>query len=205
MDNFRKFRAFILEADVDADQNPKSPVAPKAPEKEPKEVDNEIEQDAEEDDPSEKTNYSSDDFREILNYVYEILDQEDEEDKGGQNDTSSQIGIDLLIEYADGIPQQIINNMVADLKEIFDIEDEFIDDTDDEPVSEGFVKQKKGSAAKLTRKKARLRYKKNRAKLKMKAKKWRKTSGAKRAMKLHKKLFKRLGKKPGMRLVAKKH
>lgn len=146
--------------------------------------------------PDSEADYSADDLREIIDYVYEILDKEDD---GELNDSVGEIGLDLLYDYADVLPQTVLNQIVADLKEIFEIEDTMLESI----VTEGaaFVKQKKGSIAKALAKKARKYYAKNKSSLKAKNKKWRKSAIGKKLIALHKKMMKKLGAKKGKRLV----
>lgn len=146
--------------------------------------------------PDSETDYSPDDLREIIDYVYEILDKEDD---GELNDSVGEIGLDLLYDYADVLPQTVVNQIVSDLKEIFEIEDTMLESI----VTEGaaFVKKKKGSIAKALAKKARKYYKKNKTDLKNKNKKWRKSAVGKKLIALHKKMMKKLGAKKGKRLV----
>lgn len=146
--------------------------------------------------PTGKGDYTPEDFREIIDYVYDILDKEDDDEL---NESVGEIGLDLLYNYADVMPQTMLNQIVDDLKEMFEIEDTMLESI----ISEGavFVKKKKGMIAKAAAKKARLYYKKNKAKLKMKGAKWRKSSHGKKLIKLHKKVQARLGDKKGMRLV----
>jgi len=170
-----------------------------APEEEEEvELEDDDDEDAEEsldDLPQGKGDYTADDLREIIDYVYEILDKEDDDEL---NDSVGEIGLDLIYEYADVFPATVLNQLVDDLKELFEIEDTMLESI----VTEGFVKQKKGALAKQLQKKAKMYYKKNKAKLKQKAKKWRKSSHGKKVIALHKKLAKRLGSKKGFRLQA---
>jgi len=64
--------------------------------------------------------YSADDFREIIDYVKDLIDLEDDNEI---NNSVDEIGLALLYDYADVMPQTLINQMVEDLKEIFEIEE----------------------------------------------------------------------------------
>lgn len=154
------------------------------------------EQELDDEAPIGSGDYTGDDLREIIDYVYDILDREDD---GQLNDSVGEIGLDLLYDYADMLPQTIINQIVEDLKEIFEIDDTVIESI----VTEGavFVKKKTGALAKAIKKKAKQYYKKNKANLKMKNKKWRKSAIGKRLIALHKKILKKFGKRKGKRLV----
>lgn len=146
--------------------------------------------------PTGKGDYTADEFREIIDYVYDILDKEDDDEL---NESVGEIGLDLLYNYADALPQTVLNQVVDDLKEMFEIEDTMLESV----VTEGaaFVKKKKGAVAKAAAKMAKKYYKKNKSKLKLKGAKWRKSSHGKKLIKLHKKVQARLGDKKGMRLV----
>jgi hypothetical protein len=144
------------------------------------------------------TDYTADDIREIIDYVYDILDKEDD---GELNDSVGEIGLDLIYDYADAFPQTVLNQIVEDLKEIFEIEDTMLESI----VTEGavFVKKKKGQAAKAAAKKSRQYYKKNKGNLKKRNKSWRKSAIGKKLIALHKKMMKKMGKaKKGKRLVS---
>jgi len=165
------------------------------------EIEDEDDEDAEldtSDQPADGNDYSADDLREIIDYVYEVMDEEDD---GEINDSVGEIGLDLIYEYCDTFPQAAINQIVTDLKQIFEIEDSMMESI----IAEGavFVKSKKGAVAKQLKKKAKQYYKKNKAKVKMAAKKWRKSASGKKAINLHKKILKKFkGKmRKGMRLV----
>lgn len=147
--------------------------------------------------PTGKGDYTPDEFREIIDYVYDILDKEDDDEL---NESVGEIGLDLLYNYADVMPQTMLNQIIDDLKEMFEIADTMLESI----VTEGakFVKKKKGMIAKAASKKARMYYKKNKSKLKLKGAKWRKSSHGKKLIKLHKKVQARLGDKAGMRLVS---
>jgi hypothetical protein len=173
------------------------PVADAPVEDEETDEDFEDEDDVNTDDvPTGKGDYTADEVREIIDYVYDILDKEDDDEL---NESVGEIGLDLLYNYCDVMPQTMLNQIVDDLKEMFEIEDTMLESI----MSEGaaFVKKKKGTIAKAAAKKARVYYKKNKSKLKMKGAKWRKSSHGKKLIKLHKKVQARLGDKKGMRLV----
>lgn len=177
---------------VEADEEPiEEPI-----DDEDEEIDDEDEEANIDDVPTGKGDYSADELREVIEYVYEILDKEDDDEL---NDSVGEIGLDLLDQYADLLPQTVINQIVDDLKEIFEIEDTMLESI----MSEGakFVKKAKGPAAKAAAKKARAFYKKNKAKIKKNAKLWRKSAHGKKMVALHKKVMERLGAKKGMRLV----
>ena len=146
--------------------------------------------------PTGKGDYTADEFREIIDYIYDVLDKEDDDEL---NDSVGEIGLELLYNYADVLPQTVINQVVDDLKEMFEIEDTLLESI----VCEGakFVKKIKGSIAKAAAKKSRIYYKKNKSKLKLRGQKWRKSSHGKKMITLHKKVQDRLGAKKGMRLV----
>ncbi|NCP97680.1 hypothetical protein GW796_05495 [archaeon] len=139
--------------------------------------------------------YSADDFREIIDYVKDLIDLEDDNEI---NNSVDEIGLALLYDYADVMPQTLINQMVEDLKEIFEIEDEMMESL----VTEGFVKKKKGVLARKKSIKAAKIYKAKKAKIKLRASKWRRSARGKKVISIHKKLQKRLGKRKGMRLVS---
>jgi hypothetical protein len=132
--------------------------------------------------PEGKGEYDADDLREVIDYVYDLLDKEDD---GEENDSVEEIGLDLIYEYADIMPDTLINQIVQDLKEMFEIEDTMLE-------SALFVKSKKGVAAKAAKKKMTQFYKKNKKAIKSEAKSWRTSPQGKKIAKLHKKAFKGL-------------
>lgn len=140
--------------------------------------------------PDNGTDYTPEDFREIVDYVYDILDKEDD---GELNESVGEIGLDLLYDYADALPQTVLNQIVEDLKQVFEIEDTMLESI----VTEGaaFVKSKKGSIAKALQKKAKKYYKSNKSKVKAKNTKWRKSEIGKKILAFHKKALKQFGKK----------
>ena len=140
--------------------------------------------------PDSEADYTPEDFREIIDYVYDILDKEDD---GELNESIGEIGLDLLYDYAEALPQTVINQIVADLKEVFEIEDTMLESI----VTEGaaFVKSKKGSIAKALQKKAKKFYKANKNKVKANNTKWRKSAVGKKILAFHKKALKQFGKK----------
>ena len=135
--------------------------------------------------PDGKGEYDADDLREVIDYVYEILDKEDD---GEENDSVEEIGLDLIYEYADVLPDTVINQIVDDLKEMFEIEDTMLE-------SALFMKSKKGKAATMAKKVMSKVYKKNIKSCKGKAKSFRLSKEGKEIAKLHKKAYKGLWKK----------
>ena len=156
--------------------------------------------------PDGKGHYSADDLREIIDYVYGVLkkededagDEEDGEDK--KKDDVGEIGLDLIYEYADLLPETVINQIVDDLKDIFEIEDTMLESIVEEG-SAFFSKSKKGPAAKAAQKKMREFYRKNKTKIKVRNKKWRASPIGKKMAQLHRKIMKHLGKVQGKRVV----
>lgn len=135
--------------------------------------------------PDGKGEYDADDLREIIDYVYEILDKEDD---GEENDSVEEIGLDLIYEYADVMPDTVINQLVDDLKEMFEIEDTMLE-------SALFMKSKKGKGALLAKKTMTKVYKKNKKAIKSKAKSFRTSPEGKKIASMHKKAYKGLCKK----------
>ena len=127
--------------------------------------------------PEGKGEYDADDLREVIDYVYEILDKEDD---GEENDSVEEIGLDLIYEYADVLPDTVINQIVDDLKEMFEIEDTMLE-------SALFMKSKSGKAASMAKKVMKKVYKKNIKSCKGKAKAFRMSKEGKEIAKLHKK------------------
>ena len=135
--------------------------------------------------PDGKGEYDADDLREVIDYVYDILDREDD---GEGNDSVEEIGLDLIYEYADVLPDTVINQIVDDLKEMFEIEDTMLE-------SALFMKSKSGKAASMAKKVMKKVYKKNIKSCKGKAKAFRTSKEGKEIAKLHKKAYKGLWKK----------
>lgn len=129
--------------------------------------------------PEGKGEYDADDLREVIDYVYEILDKEDDNE---ENDSVEEIGLDLIYEYADVLPDTVINQIVDDLKEMFEIEDTMLE-------SALFVKSKKGKAAETAKKLMTKFYKRNKKTVKARAKSWRGSSEGKQMARLHKKVY----------------
>lgn len=73
--------------------------------------------------------YTADDLREIIDFIYDILEKENKDDKKKKE---KDIGLDLIYEYADMIPETVINQMINDLKDMFEIEDTILDVKDRE-------------------------------------------------------------------------
>lgn len=162
--------------------------------------------------PDGKGHYTADDLREIIDYVRDLLkdeldgaDEDDDDmgggkDKGGEPDDIGEIGLDLIYEYADLLPETVINQMVDDLKDMFEIEDTMLEQI----VSEGsafFNKAKKSPAAIAAKKKMREFYVKNKKRIMARNQKWRNTDIGKKIAKLHKSIFKGIGKVKGKRVV----
>lgn len=161
--------------------------------------------------PDGKGHYSADDLREIIDYVYDVLRKEDEESGDGGDDDDDEdnkkdgdIGLDIIYEYADLLPETVINQIVDDLKDIFEIEDTMLESI----VTEGsafFSKSQKGPAAKAARKAMRAFYRKNKSKILKRNKKWRAGEHGKKMIKLHRKAMSKgswIGKVKGKRVVA---
>lgn len=156
--------------------------------------------------PDGKGHYTADDLREIIDYVRDLLkdeqaeDGDDDDDKKGGDDIG-EIGLDLIYEYADLFPETVINQIVDDLKDMFEIEDTMLESI----VLEGasfFNKAKQGPAAQAARKKMREFYRKNKNKILARNKKWRASEMGQKISSLHKKIFKGMGKVKGKRVVA---
>ncbi len=135
--------------------------------------------------PEGKGEYDAEDLREVIDYVYEILDKEDDSE---DNDSVEEIGLDLLHEYADVLPNTVINQIVDDLKEMFEIEDSMLE-------SALFSKSKNGKAALMAKKITKKVYKKNIKAVKSEAKKFRTSQEGKVIANLHKQIYKNLCKK----------
>lgn len=160
--------------------------------------------------PDGKGHYTADDLREIIDYVRDLIqkevdegDDEDEDGKKSEPDDIGEIGLDLIYEYADLFPETVINQIVDDLKDMFEIEDTMLEAI----VTEGsafFNKSKKGPAAKAAAKQMRAYYRKNKAKIMNRNKKWRNSEIGKKIAALHHKIFKStmsMGKIKGKRVV----
>lgn len=158
--------------------------------------------------PDGKGHYTADDLREIIDYVRDLLEKElkdndDEEDEDGKkkdSDDIGEIGLDLIYEYADLLPETVINQIVDDLKDMFEIEDTMLESI----VTEGsafFLKSNKGPAAKAAIKKMREFYRKNKSKILSRNRKWRSSEVGKKMADLHKKIFSGMGKVKGKRVV----
>jgi len=153
--------------------------------------------------PDGKGHYTADDLREIIDYVRDLLkeeeEKEDDEDEK-KDDGVGEIGLDLIYEYADLIPETVINQIVDDLKDMFEIEDTMLESI----VVEGasfFNKSKQGPAAKAARAKMREFYKQNKSKIIKRNSKWRNSLIGKKMSDLHKKIYKGMGKVKGKRVV----
>lgn len=153
--------------------------------------------------PDGKGHYTADELREIIDYVYDVLKKEEDEEgeEGeGKKDDIGEIGLDLIYEYADLLPETVINQIVDDLKDIFEIEDTMLESI----VTEGsafFTKSMKGPAAQAAKRKMREYYRKNKLKIKNRNKKWRNSPIGKKMAALHKKIMKGAGKVHGKRVV----
>jgi hypothetical protein len=157
--------------------------------------------------PDGKGHYTADDLREIIDYVRDLLKEENDEDdddeegnkKGG--DDIGEIGLDLIYEYADLLPETVINQLVDDLKDMFEIEDTMLESI----VTEGasfFNKAKKGPAALAARSKMREFYRKNKGKISARNAKWRASEIGQKVSGLHKKIYKGMGRVKGKRIVS---
>lgn len=158
--------------------------------------------------PKGKGHYTADDLREIIDYVKDLIkkeEEEDDEDEEDGDDDVGEVGLDLIYEYADLLPETVINQIVDDLKDMFEVEDTMLESI----VTEGaafFNKGKKGPAAKAARRKMMEFYKKNKNKIKIRNKKWRNTEMGKKMAKLHSKIYSStstMGKAKGKRIVHK--
>lgn len=156
--------------------------------------------------PKGKGHYTADDLREIIDYVKDLIkkeEDEDDEDDDDADDDVGEVGLDLIYEYADLLPETVINQMVDDLKDMFEIEDTMLESI----VTEGsafFNKGRKGPAAKAARRKMMEFYKKNKNKIKIRNKKWRNSEMGKKMAKLHSKIYSStatMGKAKGKRIV----
>ena len=85
------------------------------------------------------------------------------------------------------MPDTLINQLVDDLKEMFEIEDTMLEAL--------FTKSKKGKGAQLVKKTMTKVYKKNKKSIKSKAKAFRTSQEGKKIVKMHKKAYKGLCKK----------
>jgi hypothetical protein len=161
--------------------------------------------------PDGKGHYSPDDLREIVDYVYTIIEKEngtdgesgDDEDDDGKKKSNDmgEVGLDLIYEYADLLPETVINQIVDDLKGIFEIDDTMLESI----VNEGsafFTKSKKGPVAQAAAKLTTDGYKKNKGKIKKRNTVWRGSDIGKKIAELHKKVWKGAGKMKGKRAVA---
>jgi hypothetical protein len=154
--------------------------------------------------PEGKGHYTADDLREIIDYVKDVIEKEKEEKEDGddedKDDDVGEVGLDLLYEYADLLPETVINQIVDDLKDTFEIEDTMLEAI----IAEGsafFSKSRKGPAAKAASKVMRAMYRKNKTIIKKRNKKWRTSPIAQKMIALHKKAFSGLGKIHGKRVV----
>lgn len=162
--------------------------------------------------PDGKGHYTADDLREIIDYVRDLLEKEKEEDGDDEAETPDgdkkkkkeedvgEIGLDLIYEYADLLPETVINQIVDDLKDMFEIEDTMLESI----IAEGsafFMKSKKGPAAVAAARKMRQYYRKNKARILARNKKWRNSLIGKKMAELHRKIFSGMGKIKGKRVV----
>lgn len=183
---------------------PAKPVAAGLPDDEEEEPEEHLKDHA----PDGKGHYSPDDLREIIDYVYDILDKEKDESGAGDDDEKKEgasdvgeVGLDLIYEYADLLPETVINQIVDDLKDTFEIEDTMLESI----VNEGsafFSKSKKGPAAKAAAKILTDTYVKNKGKIKKRNSNWRNSDIGKKISALHNKIWKNAGKMKGKRCVA---
>lgn len=183
--------------------------------KEPSTPDSEAPEENDEDDdepkkisdhaPTGAGHYTADDLHEIISYVKDILKKErdeDKEDDDEEKDEHMDVGLDLLDEYADMLPETVINQIVDDLKDIFEIEDTMLESI----ISEGgafFSKSTKGPAAKAAQSIMMKMYRKNHSKILARNKRWKKSDHGKLMTGLHKAFLKGMGKIKGKRLVHK--
>lgn len=160
-----------------------------------------------------KGHYTADDLREIIDYVRDLLKDEkeddddddddfgDDDDEDDKSDQMEEIGLDLIYEYADLLPETVINQIVDDLKDMFEIEDTMLEAI----VTEGsklFNKSRKSPAAAAARKKMMEFYKKNKAKINKRNAKWRAGEHHAKMSMLHKKAYKSgMGRIKGKRIV----
>jgi len=172
--------------------------------------------------PDGKGHYTADDLREIIDYVRHQLEEElkdDDEDDSEDLDNASadgdvkqgkkkdgddigEIGLDLIYEYADLLPETVINQIVDDLKDMFEIEDTMLESI----ITEGsafFTKAKKSPAARAAAKLMKTSYGKNKKTINKRNNKWRSTEIGKKIIGFHKKVYKGLGKIKGKRCVHK--
>jgi ribosomal protein L12E/L44/L45/RPP1/RPP2 len=155
-----------------------------------------------------KGHYTADDLREIVDYCYTLIEKEQEEDQvdgDGDGKTASdlgEVGLDLIYEYADLLPETVINQIVDDLKDTFEIEDTMLEGIIEEG-SAFFTKSSKGPAAKAAKALLTSAYKKNKSKIKKRNKKWRNSELGAKIAALHKKIFKGAGNLKGKRVHAK--
>ena len=179
-----------------------------APEEQPQDTDDD--NDDEEDEKIQdhlsdgKGHYSPSDLREVIDYCYTLIEKEQEEDKDGDGDgkTASdlgEIGLDLIYEYADLLPESVVNQIVDDLKKTFEIEDTMLEGIIEEG-SAFFTKSSKGPAAKAAKALMIGAYKKNKSKIKKRNSKWRGSDLGKKIAALHAKIWKSAGKMKGKRL-----
>jgi len=160
--------------------------------------------------PDGKGHYSPDDLREIIDYVYDILDKEKEDSGAGEDDEDGkkgtsdvgEVGLDLIYEYADLLPETVINQIVDDLKDTFEIEDTMLESIISEGASSFFTKSNKGPAAKAAAAIMTGTYKKNKGKIKKRNSNWRNSDIGKKIAALHTKIWKNAGKMKGKRAVA---
>ncbi len=190
-------KALLEAAEEDADIKPE----PEIGDDEEEEKDEKIGDHA----PDGKGHYTADDLREIIDYVRDLLKEEkgedDEEEDEEEDEGLGEVGLDLIYEYADLMPETVINQIVDDLKDMFEIEDTMLEQI----VTEGssfFNKAKKGPAALAARAKMREFYKQNKTKIGKRNAKWRNSLIGKKMGDLHKKIYKGMGKVKGKRVVA---
>jgi hypothetical protein len=99
------------------------------------------------------------------------------EETGDEEGESYDVGLGILTTYADEIPSAVANKIAEDLAEIFGFDES---EDDEEDMDEGLKivkKKKKTSAEKM---KAHKEYMGDKSKLKIQAKKWRKSAAGKK-------------------------
>lgn len=153
-------------------------------------------------DMDKKNQYTADDLKELIAYVQDLLkkeheedgDDDDDDDDKKKDDKFEDIGLDLISEYADLMSNSLINQIVNDLKSVFEINDSMLESV----ISEGgafFNKSQSGPAAQAAKLVMRQYYRKNKAKILKRNKKWRNSEIGKRMIALHKKIMSGMGMK----------
>lgn len=138
--------------------------------------------------PDGENKYDAEDLCEIIDMVYEILDKEDDDE---ENESVEEIGLDLWREYSNLLPETVINQVISDLRETFDIDDQIL---------ESFGKSKTSPAMLAAKKLMHKHYKRNKKKLVARVKAWRVSKEGKSLIRAHKQAFKFLKIKRGKKL-----